>query len=183
MFKRWVTAPVEGTAEDFLEQAGERQFSSGKKAWWHSLFYGCAACVGGAAGHAGCLVAPLVTAATSGAIVTAGHSPLLMIGSGLAINTVTLGLWYRFRGRFVSTPIKAATIGFAVAGMIVTTGLNLKTHLQEHSPAQAEAWFKAQSPEAQKNIKEVATAWHMDVDTYLTTFELCGGPIIPANFY
>ena len=141
--------------------------------WVQSLWGGCAFCVGSAAGHVGCLVAPLITSTTSGITAASGHSPMLMIGSALAINTVTLGTWYRLRGRFVSTPIKAATIGFALAGMIITTGINLKSHEHIHNREQAEAWFKAQPPDAQKNIREIATAFHMSVDDYLTTFEIC----------
>jgi len=154
-------------------RAGEKRPSNERKAWWHSLFYGCAACVGGAAGHVGCLVAPLITSTTSGITAASGHSPMLMIGSALAINTVTLGAWYRLRGRFVSTPIKAATLGFALAGMVITTSVNMKDHAHMHSREQAEAWFKAQPPDAQKNVREIAKAFHMSVDDYLTTFEIC----------
>jgi hypothetical protein len=98
---------------------------------------------------------------------------MLMIGSALAINSVTLGIWYRVRGRFVSKPIKLATIGFAIAGMAITTGINLKQHVHNHSYAQAQVWYDAQPPEFQKSIKELAGVWHMSVPQYLTTFEIC----------
>ena len=173
MSNRWKISPVVGSDFDFLEQAGERPFEDAKKTWWHSLFYGCAACVGGAAGHAGCLIAPLLTLGANGATAASGHNPALMIGSALAINTVTLGLWYRLRGRFVSKPIKLATIGFAIAGMAITTGINLRQHVHDHGYAQAQTWYDAQPPEAQKNIKEIAGAFHMSVPQYLTTFEIC----------
>ena len=166
---RWKTSPVIGSSEDFLEQAGERPFQEGKKAWWHSLFYGCAACVGGATGHIGCLVAPLLTLGTNGATAASGHNPALMIGSALAINTVTLGLWYRFRGRFVSKPIKLVTIGFALAGMAVTTGINLREHVHEHHAHNeaARRWYMSQPPESQKQIKETAALLNESVDEYL----------------
>jgi len=99
---------------DALSRAMRRKPAS---SWVQSLWGGCAFCVGSAAGHIGCLVAPLLSLSANGATAASGHNPMLMIGSALAINSVTLGIWYRVRGRFVSKPIKLATIGFAIAGM------------------------------------------------------------------
>ncbi len=141
--------------------------------WAQSLWGGCAFCVGSAAGHVGCLVAPLLSLGTNGATAAAGHNPTLMIGTALAVNLVTLGVWYKVRGRFVSNPIKLATIGFALAGMVMTTGVNLKQHVDDHGYAQAQAWYDAQPPDAQKSIQEIAGAWHMSVPQYLTVFEIC----------
>jgi hypothetical protein len=162
---------------DALSRAMRRKPTS---SWVQSMWGGCAFCVGSAAGHIGCLIAPLLSLGANGATAASGHDPMLMIGSALAINSVTLGVWYRVRGRFVSKPIKLATIGFAVAGMAITTGINLKDHAHIHNREQAEAWFKAQSPDAQENVREIAKAFHMSVDDYLTTFEICS-PTKPSN--
>ena len=66
-----------------------------------------------------------------------------------------------------------ATIGLAALGMVATTGFNL-THMQDQHREEAAAWFAQQSPQAQKQLQETASALHMNVDDYLVTFKICG---------
>lgn len=121
-----------------------------KKNFLSGLFRKCAACAGSGAagmlaGHMGCIITPLVLAATGATVATAGMS-VLALAFGAAATAGGLYAWHRLRGHTAGKWEKRITIGAAVGGLVLSSAFHLANmqehkhhHMQEPAPVTAPA--------------------------------------------
>lgn len=88
------------------------------------------------AGHAGCLVAPILLATAGLTTATAGLS-VLAIAFSAAATAGGLYAWKHMRGHRAGNLEKRLVIGGAIAGLAVSTAINLGGLHQHHPPNHA----------------------------------------------
>ncbi len=101
-----------------------------------SIFKKCALCAGSGAGgflagHAGCIVTPLVIAAAGATAATAGVSALALAFSAAA-TVGGLFLWRKLRGGHAGKLEKRIVVGSAVTGLLLSSAFNLATGHHHH---------------------------------------------------
>jgi hypothetical protein len=109
---------------------------TGNKGALKSIFKRCATCAGSGAGgllagHAGCVITPLVIAAAGMTTATAGMS-ILAVAFGAAATAGGLYLWHRLRGKQAGKWEKRIVVGSALAGLAFSSAFNLASHHQHH---------------------------------------------------
>lgn len=101
-----------------------------------AIFSRCAMCVGGAgggllAGHAGCIITPVVLATAGVTGLTAGM-PLLALAFSAAATAGGLYAWHRLRGHQAGKWEKRIVVGGALAGVLVSSAFQIGGH--HHMP-------------------------------------------------
>jgi hypothetical protein len=147
------------------------------------LWGACAFCVtssgaGILAGHIGCFVTPiLVTLAPAGSTMLGvdPYDPVLMLKIAAGMNAAVLGAWYGLRGRHVSKPIQMATVGFALAGLVVTTAVKTP-HMVDMQMAYNQLTQGDASRRA--DVIDNARVMGQSLDDYLMT--ICSSPSSPT---
>lgn len=151
--------------------------------WVANLWGACAFCVtssgaGVLAGHVGCVVTPiLVTLAPAGSTMLGidPYNPVLMLKIATGVNASVLGAWYALRGRYVSRPIQMATVGFALAGLVVTTAIKTP-----HMVDMQMAYEQLTQGDVNRRVEVIENARLMgqSLDDYLMAF--CSTPSSPT---
>ncbi|MDD9899398.1 MAG: hypothetical protein OXT65_00275 [Alphaproteobacteria bacterium] len=100
-----------------------------KRSWLSSVFQSCASCTGAGAagfvaGHAGCVITPLVLAASAGTAATGGLSALA-IAFGAAATAGGVFAWKKLRGPKASKAEKRIVYGSALTGLAVSAAMQL----------------------------------------------------------
>jgi hypothetical protein len=105
-----------------------------------AMFSKCAACgTGGGllAGHAGCIITPVVVAAVGVTTATAGMS-VIALAFGAATTAGGLYAWHKLRGPKAGKWEKRTVIGGAIAGLFLSAAMQLGgMHHQHHAPEAA----------------------------------------------
>lgn len=114
-----------------------------KRHYLGGIFHKCAMCAGSGAGglllgHIGCIITPLVLAATGATVATAGMS-VVALAFGAAATAGGLYAWHRLRGHQASKWEKRIVIGGALAGLALSAAFNLAGGHQHHHPQQPPA--------------------------------------------
>ena len=83
------------------------------------------------AGHAGCIITPMVMAAAGATTLTAGM-PLLALAFSTAATAGGLYAWHRLRGHTASKWEKRIVIGSALAAVLLSSAFHLAGHRHNH---------------------------------------------------
>ncbi len=174
-------------AFDALRRMAKRNHAviekSNHTSWLRAMLGTCGYCVGAGAGgllagHAGCLAAPALSTIipeVAAFLSPDPYSPLLMLGLGAGIDALVLGGWYAVRGRFVSKPIKIATVAFAIASLGVTTAIQTP-HMYDMQ--QAYASLTHNDPHKRVEVARNAQMIGQSLDEYVMA--ICNGPDSPT---
>lgn len=95
----------------------------------------CSGSGGFVAGHAGCIIAPIVVAATATSAVGTAGASALAVAFGAAVTAGGLYLWHKMRGRQAGVWEKRVVIGSAISGLALSAGLQMTT------PSAAGSWM------------------------------------------
>lgn len=106
------------------------------RGWLGGIFKKCALCAGSGAGgllagHAGCILAPLVIASAGLTTVTAGM-PVLAVAFSAAATAGGLYLWNRLRGKTAGKWEKRIVIGSALVGLGLSSAFHLASGGYDH---------------------------------------------------
>lgn len=111
--------------------------------WLGSVFKKCAMCAGSGAGgllagHAGCIITPLVLMAAGATTATAGLSVIALAFSAAA-TAGGLYAWHRLRGQHAGTWEKRIVVGSALTGVLLSSALHIgrgqECHHDKSKPA------------------------------------------------
>ena len=122
--------------------------------WLRNVFKKCAMCAGSGAGgllagHAGCIITPLVIVAAGATTATAGLS-VLAVAFGAAATAGGLYAWHKLRGHQAGRWEKGIVIGSALSGLLLSSALHLggghKNHHGDALSGQTEEVMCGQRP-------------------------------------
>ena len=115
-----------------------------KRGFLGAVFKKCAMCAGSGAGgflagHAGCIITPIVIA-TAGTTAATGGLSVLMLAFSAAATAGGIYLWHRLRGKTAGTWEKRIVIGSALSGLLISSAMHLtKSSGCEHCVSDAPA--------------------------------------------